>query len=332
MIKDYESIDQIIQRKLDESKAKKKVKNKYKTPKKNKNKKVKIIALIVAGVIALTSGFVGITNLFKRKNKDVSNNNTNKTSISTMDIGDMGAELEITEPKVEYGETTGKVDVNKIVEKNNKIYVDKESADKSSQVGNSSVNTKGGTLEVKPNGKVVEKTPGYEIKDETGKVVEKGDSNNGKVPGYEYDKETDSYLPEGYVYTDATYYNEEGNVLIEKGEVVTKDWLDYLKKNFSTKKPTIQKNTSSQTSSTTSSTTSSQTSSQTSSTTSNQTDSNAEEGISNTDGTYTIYGITFESKADYQQWVIQGGEGYGIDTDGIMKAMPDLEVEKQKTK
>ena len=77
---------------------------------------------------------------------------------------------------------------------------------------------------------------------------------------------------------------------------------------------------------------SSQTSSTTSSTTSNQTFSNAEEGISNTDGTYTIYGITFESKADYQQWVIQGGEGYGIDTDGIMKAMPDLEVEKQKTK
>ena len=308
MIKDYESIDQRIQRKLDESKAKKKVKNKCKTPK--KNKKAKIIALILAGVIALTSGIVGITHLFKRKNKNVSNNN--KTSISTMEIGDMGAELEITEPKTEYGETTGKVDVNKIVEKNNKVYTDKENADKSSQVGNSSVNTKGGTLEVKPSGKVVEKNTGYEIKDETGNVVETGDLDNGKVPGYEKDEKTDSYLTDDCVYTDATYYDEEGNVLIEKGQVVTKEWLDYLKQNFSTTKPTNQNNTSSNSS--------------------NQIISKTEEGILNSDGTYTIYGITFESKADYQQWVIQGGEGYGIDTDGIMKAMADLEVEKKKIK
>lgn len=312
MINDYESIDQRIQKKMDERFIKKNA-SKHKTLKKGKNKKLKIIALIMASVIAVTSGIFGISNLLKNKTKESSNNNNNNNnkSISTMEIDDIGSELDFVEqPKTEYGETTGNVDVNKIVEKNGKIYVDQKSADKSDKVGKSTIDTKDGTLDVKPDGTVTEKAPGYEIQDKDGNVIDEGDLNNGKVPGYEND------LPEGYVYADATYYNEEGNVLIEKGEVVTKDWLDYLKKNFSTTKPTIQENTSSQVSNNSSS----------------QTVSKTEEGILNPDGTYTIYGITFETKADYQQWVIQGGEGYGIDSDGIMKAMPDLEVEKQKIK
>ena len=53
--------------------------------------------------------------------------------------------------------------------------------------------------------------------------------------------------------------------------------------------------------------------------------------LENEDGTYTIFGLTFRTKADFEQWVIQGYEGYA-EYDGVM--MPEEEILKQiqKTK
>ena len=54
-------------------------------------------------------------------------------------------------------------------------------------------------------------------------------------------------------------------------------------------------------------------------------------GTTNADGTYTIYGQTYASYADYQQYIIDGGEGYG-EVDGIIQPITGYEIEKQYTK
>ena len=52
-------------------------------------------------------------------------------------------------------------------------------------------------------------------------------------------------------------------------------------------------------------------------------------GVINRDGSYTIFGMTFDSKADYEQWVLQGYTGYS-DMNGRMKS--DFEVERELQK
>ena len=118
-----------------------------------------------------------------------------------------------------------------------------------------------------------------------------------------------------YVYADATYYNTEGVVMINKGEVVAKETLENAKKYLTTTKPTNKQN---------SSTTDTSSKAETSSTTTNK-------GKVNADGTYTIFGLTFRTKSDYEQWILQGYEGYA-EADGIM--IPEEEILKQiqKTK
>ena len=52
--------------------------------------------------------------------------------------------------------------------------------------------------------------------------------------------------------------------------------------------------------------------------------------VVNPDGTYTIYGVTYASYADYQQYIIDGGAGYGY-IDGIIQPIGDYEIENQYT-
>lgn len=273
------------------------------------------VALTTAGVIVVTSGIAGIVSLFKKKN----NNEVPKApNNSIVQIDDMGTELEFPENNTsKYGNTTGDINADDLVEKNGKIYKDKDSADKADKKGTSSFDNKNNTL-IDEDGKIKDKNQGYEIKDETGKVVENGELEENKIPdGYAYDSVLKKYVPKAevgkYVYSDATYYDTEGNIIINKGDVVAKETLEKAKKYLTTTKP-VNKETSSSTN------TSSK--EETSSTTSN-------EGKVNADGTYTIFGLTFRSKADFEQWVLQGYEGYA-EADGIM--MPEEEILKQNQK
>ena len=295
---------------------------------KNTNITVKVIALVSAGIIAITSGVVVLVNSFKGKKNTTSSTPSTSISDTTMDINDLGVELEIPkeEKKSKYENPTGKVNVDKVVEKNDKIYVDKESADKSNKVGNTSTDTKGGTLKVDKDGKVTEKTEGYEIKDDKGNVVEKGDMGENDIPsnfeenkdlGGTYEKEDDT---SNLTYSDANYYDEYGNLVLAKGDLVEKERLEYAKKHYSTKKPTVKESTSSssskeQTSSKievistpsysskneTSSTPSSSSKEQTSSATTTTSSTTSSEGKVNVDGTYTIYGTTYADKATFEQ-------------------------------
>ena len=122
------------------------------------------------------------------------------------------------------------------------------------------------------------------------------------------------------------FIDEEGTVIINKGDVVAKETLEKAKKYLTTTKKTNSSSNTTTSSTTTSSATDTSSKNETSSTT-----TTSNEGKVNANGTYTIFGLTFESKADYEQWVLQGYEGYA-EADGIM--MPEEEILKQiqKTK
>ena len=270
-----------------------------------KNLSKRLLALLMAMFLFAT----GLTACKKKNETQGTSTSVSTSSNSTKSLSDLGNELYIPKENVsKYSDTTGNINKDDLVEKDDKIYVDQDSLDKSNKTGNTSVDTKGDTLIVKPDGTVVEKEEGYEIIEDD-KVIESGEGN---LPNdYVQTDETNKYLPEGYTYSDATYYNEEGEAVLQKGAVVSKETLEYAKKNLSTIKP-------------------SNTIIETQPTTSNSI-MPTEEGILNPDGTYTIYGLTFLTYEDYNQWIKDGGEGYSIDLDGIMK--PIVEVnETQKVK
>ena len=293
MNNNYESIDELLERENSNVKPVKK----YKLIKEKKG----IILAIVAGSIAISGMLIGCS---KKKNK-VTNINVD-SSISTMSIDDMGVELETPkDTSSKYIETTGKVDTNKIVEKNNKIYVDKESADKSNTVGKTTVDTKNDTLTVKSDGTVTEKTTGYEVVDENNNVVASG--NNEEV------------LLEGYITLDRDYYYKDGTLAFPKGSIVNEEefnrYRSYLVTDSYNSGNQQNNNTYPE---------------QYPSTNPNS-NITYDVGIINMDGTYTIYGMTFESKADYQQWVFQDYQGYS-EVNGIMISDQKLQSQYQYIK
>lgn len=291
--------------------AKKMKKAKIKKEKKQWSKKVK--AIIISSVAVLSAAVIGTTaflaNHFGNKKKKYDTNSKNET----YSISDLGLEEEITSSEDSiYIDATNGIDTKQIVSKNGKLYVNSKAAEKSSEVGKSVIDTKGGTLEVKSNGKVYEKNNSeYQVVDKNGNVTSSGTKDSTGAPnGYVYDSVIGGYVkPE-----EAGKYVRD-----ENGHIVSKE--DYEARNNS--------NTTSN--STSSSTSSSNTSS--SNTPSSSTISEVEvKGHYNADGTYTIYGMTFETKEDFEQYVLQGYEGYGL-VNGIMKPMTkEMEEAKQKTK
>ena len=100
-----------------------------------------------------------------------------KITIYQIDINDLGVAYEdptLETGKPEYGETTGNVNKDDIVEKDGINWKDKEAADNSDDVGKTEIDDKDGTLEVKPDGDVFEKEQDYEIKDADGNIKEEG--------------------------------------------------------------------------------------------------------------------------------------------------------------
>lgn len=284
-------LEEIQNKRFEENQAKIEAKNVKKEKNKKKRKGIIISAtsLVLAALIAIGCHFG-----FKKKNNN--NDIPKKPAITTVE--DLGLEEEF--PKVEenkqYDNPTGNIDKDKLVEKDKVVYKDKEASDKSNQVGNKKTDLKDGNLQIDKDGDVVEKKPGYEVKDPEGDTIDKGETDNGIPKGYAYDPVLKKIVKENevgkFVYADNNYYSKtDGKQLCKKGDVVLKTSLENWKKdpNVTTVKPSIN----------TSSTTSSTTSSDTTSTT-----EKVDEGKVNADGTFTIAGVTFKDKATYQAIVL----------------------------
>ena len=117
MNNNYESVADLLNKKHVSQNAKS-IKSKKAKTKKSKKVIVGMVALITAGVIAISSGVALIINHFKKKNNDISKTSDN----SNVQIDDMGAELDFLENNTtKFGNTTGNINVDELVEKNGKI-------------------------------------------------------------------------------------------------------------------------------------------------------------------------------------------------------------------
>ena len=212
---------------------------------------------------------------------------------------------------------TGNVNPETIVNGNGVNYVDEEALNKSNNVGKTIVDTNNGQYYVTNDGKVKENETGNNIVDGKGNTTYEGSSN---IPeGYVYDEEQKAYVEKEeagkYVTLTSNYYDKNGNLVFENGELVSKDAYASIEEDIKngkltkTKVEKVEPTKEAQTE-----------------------EVKKEEGKTNSNGTYSIYGLTFETKADYDQWVIQGYEGY-VEVDGIMmsyEAFIELQNSLQK--
>lgn len=201
MEKERNIVDEYLDKKIKESETKEIAVIEPK--KKRKGLGIAIIALILAGVTAL-SCFIG----FKKK-KNKTDEIVPSTSTSTIvSIDELGKEEEFTktEENKQYGKTTGNIKKEDLVEKNGTVYKNQEAANKSDQVGKVQTDLKNDTLKVDEDGDVVEKEEEYIVENEYGMVIDQGSNESG--------------IPAGCMYADATYYDKTGNVVVTKGELV----------------------------------------------------------------------------------------------------------------
>lgn len=270
---------------------------------------------VVSGAVALSAMAIFITGCaIKRKNEtntDESTNNIYKpttSEITQTSLDELGVEEQITQADTtkKYGNTTGKVNKSTIVkDSNGTIWADQESADNAKNVGKVTYDTKDDTLEVIKDedgkDKVVEKDEKIQVTDKDGNVkTETVDSNTKYAPdgtpipdGYAWDSARNEIVPE----------NEVGKFVYDKdGDLVSVEDANKSEKTETTTTTTIVDNNTSKEEA------------------APATDSYG--GITNANGTYSIFGLTFESKADFEQWVAQGYEGYAEnEADGIMRAV-----------
>lgn len=308
----------------------------------NSNKRKKIltstVAIVIAGVTAITSFIATKTKKVSATDATTSVVETTEHDISNVSINDIGVKLEFNEAeKKQYGKTTGNVNKEEIVEKNGTIWKDQEAADKSDEVGKTKIDDKNGTLKVKSDGKVYEKEKGYEVVDEKGKVVDSGSNKTGfPEDKYVHDKNLDKDVVKEdankFVYADSNYYDMNGKLVFKKGEIVLKETLEKAKKELYTTKPTKVETTTKKEESTTNKVETTQkeepTTKKEEPTTKKEettTIQNIEqtEGVVNANGTYTIYGETYKSKADFEQFLLHP-EQYGY-YNGMVLSLEDIE-------
>lgn len=274
--------------------------------------------------------------------------------IEKFDLSKLGKDLDIPDEKEilleQFGEVVSfngeSIDVEKITEAvdpttNEKVlFVDKEAADNASEIGKVTYDTQTDEY-VDSQGNVRKNESGYEVVDpKTGNV----ETGNGDIPSGYVEKTDDngqtiyveSDKADTYFFADKDYwtFDENGNpyIIFKKGDRIDKQEFELLKDILFDYKPSKSENNSDTV----------ETSYETGEpiyetepvqapapiTSSTYTEVGTPDpkptttvdeygGIVNADGTYTIFDLIFESKADYQQWVLQGYEGYAL-VDGIM--------------
>lgn len=276
------------------------------------NLKMRLTSIALLTTIGLTAIF---TSSCSKKNKnELSSNNPTSISLSTFSLDDLGTELSpITENKL-YGKTTGNVDKNKIVkDKNGTIWANKEALEKSSNIGKTIIDDKNGTLEQKEDGKVYQKEE-YSVSHEDGTI------SNGTID------DNTKYTPDGVPIPDGYAWDPNRKEIVKEDEVgkyIYDENGDLVSIDTYNKYPHTPDN-----SETTNSTVEEIPIDNSKPSDSNN---NTDVGIYNEDGTYTIFGITYPSKQDYEQFLINP-EGYILIGEKVIYD-PALynEAEKQKT-
>ena len=288
-----------------------KIINTKNTNNKKQNKVTAIIALLLAGVTAIGC-FVGFKN---KKNKN-NNEELTTTPIQTQfSIDNLGVEEEFP-INSQYGNTTGDVKKENIVEKDGIYYADKESADNAHKVGQTSIDTQNGKLEVKPDGTVVDKETGFEVKDENGEVVTKGDNEED--------------LLKDYIVLDRDYYYKDGTLAFKKGDIVNKKDFERVKKYLITDlKDVIKEETTTQVQQETT-TTKPETTTQPSTT--QQPTQSSSQGVVNSNGTYTIYGVTYADKATFQAIALSDVDEIEVEVINGVIHLKQTQAQTQKTK
>lgn len=300
--------------------------NKKSNGKKKNLKKIIVATTSVILAALLTVGvFLGIT---KKNKKNKGNDNikgkdsqTQITSddidqISEVELSDLGVALETSKEEAknnEYRNPTGDIDPNEIVVGDDgTLWVDEDAANKSDKIGETIIDDQGGNLYVDSDGNVNEKDPGYEIKDDNDNTIDSGDyddvnyaPNGDPIPnGYAWDSGRNEIVPEAevgkYIYSDLTFYFEDGTVAINKGDLVSKETYNRAKKELYTTKPPVKETTSNYGEVPQETTAPETTTPET--TPSQNTDSYG--GVVNPNGTYTIYGITYMDKATFELFVM----------------------------
>ena len=337
------SVKSNANQKLEEAQIKKETQTKKGTKKETKKekearikkqqkrkKRIIIIALILAGATLIGSLAAGIAKLFKKDNNKDDLNKQQEYIVSESEIGldDLGIEelfKEETENK-EYGEVTGNVNKDEIVEKNDTLWKDEEAANNSDSIGKVTYDDQNGTLKKDETGDIVEKEEHFEVKDENGNQISTGSNETGIPNGYAWDSVLQDYVKAEdvgkYVYADVTYYNTYGEVVIEKGDLVLKTFLESAKKdtNITTVKPEtkpeveVKPETKPE----------------------NSTDGVVDSygGVINKDGTYTIYEVTYMDKATFEAFILDENsqENFGFYNNIIYPISVIKEMEQSKTK
>ena len=333
-------------------------KNKKNSKKKKKGIIVGTISLVLAGIMAV-SGFLIYGKLRKKNGNGTSNSTSQGLSTGSLDL--LGEELSKDGyKKSEYTKVSGDFNIEDVVRgADGLLYVDAESAANATKSGTSVIDTKGGSLVVSDNGKVYTREQGYEIVDSNGNVVESG---NGSP--------SNSNEGINYVECPCNYYDDEGNLVHSAGEFITQQELERCRQYYHTSKPkkdeytkveeeiiyydnytTENSNSNSSSEENDSSKNNADNAASTGSKEDNSVTDNenyeevtyeeenedyqdysssSNEGVFNADGTYTIYGVTYASYADYQQYIMDGGAGYGY-FDGMVQPIGDYEIENQYT-
>lgn len=288
--------------------------------------------------------------------------------IGLVNAGYFGLKLGNKAKKSNYEVLSGNIDSSKITRSSDgTLYVDSDALEKSSQVGKVVIDDKDGKLEVKTDPitgetRVYDTIPGYQIIDEDGNVKETGDET---PEGYHKIEGSKDLLKDGYVVAPHDYYGNDGSIIIAKGDVISEETKKRADKELYSSKsdiPTTEvsteeivtysndelvkrlmeqgvsfedaylviygepytesysNNNQNETTVAESTTVIETTTVETTTQTSNS-------------GYYTDpdSGLLFESKADCDQWKLNGYEGYSL-VNGIMVANnKNMEAAKQKS-
>lgn len=291
--------------------------------------------------------------------------------LSAKALDEMGVKLE-QDPteKLEYANPTGDVKVENIVEDSNgTLWVDEEAKDKSEDIGKEVYDDQDGNLVIEPDGTVKNPEVDYEIKDEDGNIIDEGtfDEDTEKTPdgdpipdGFDYNEDADKVVedtpenenlfidPEGNVWENEEAYKKYQENLKTDGETVETEVEIFDEPIYPTdiSEPTEEpiigsiEESSSQLESTTEpmiEETITEPTEPVTETVIESTEPVTEskeqmlEGVINQDGTYTIDGVTFLTKDDFYQCIMEP-ESYGMDIDGIIKPIAEIEKQNSLTK
>lgn len=313
--------------------------------KKKANKK-KRKGIIISSIALLLAATTGLTTFFMTKNnkknkpeyeppKNTITNNIDNDEITAGSLEDLGVKLDFPkDEKKEYTNPSGNIDTSKIVEdEKGTIWVDKEAESKKDEVGKKVTDTNNGEYEEKADGDVYKKDEDYQIVDKDGNVKEEGKlDSDGLPPKLDYDKDTDKILDDGHANT-GLYVAPDGSLWGSEQE-----YLDSLKKEeitdteteFIPMDPVIVEESpvSNDEASGSQDTSSDSTIDEKDDAIYSDDDLTLNDGVLNADGTYTIWGLTFLSKADFEQWFMNDGEGYKREN-GIMVPVTN-QIDNQK--